>query len=64
MSLCGALGRLLEGAFIERFEQEDTSREKQAYRLTATGLKLLRWELERLKQLTRAGAARLRAREA
>jgi len=33
----GALRRLLEDRWIERFEQEDSSREKQAYRLTAAG---------------------------
>ncbi len=33
-TLYGAIRRLLEDGWIERFEQEDTSREKQAYRLT------------------------------
>jgi DNA-binding PadR family transcriptional regulator len=63
-TLYGALRRLLEEMWIERFEQEDTSREKQAYRLTATGRKQLQLELDRMRQLTRAGSARLRAREA
>jgi DNA-binding PadR family transcriptional regulator len=49
--------------WIERFEQEDTSREKQAYRLTAAGRRQLRFELDRMRHLTRAGTARLRARE-
>ena len=63
-TLYGALRRLLEDGWIERFEQEDTSRDKQAYRLTAAGRKQLELELDRMKQLTRAGMARLRASEA
>jgi DNA-binding PadR family transcriptional regulator len=62
-TLYGALRRLLEDDWIERFAQADTSRDKRAYRVTATGRRQLRTELDRLKQLTRAGA-RLRTREA
>jgi DNA-binding PadR family transcriptional regulator len=63
-TLYGALRRLVEDDWIRRFKQEDTSREKQAYSLTAAGQRQLELELERMKQLTRAAAARLRAREA
>ncbi len=63
-TLYGAIRRLLQGGWIERFDQPDTSREKQAYRLTAAGRRQLREELERMKQLTRAAASRLRIREA
>jgi DNA-binding PadR family transcriptional regulator len=63
-TLYGALHRLLQDAWIERFAQQDTSREKQAYRLTPAGRRRLQNELERMKQLTRAGMARLRMREA
>jgi DNA-binding PadR family transcriptional regulator len=63
-TLFGALRRLLEDGWIERFEQQDTSRQKQAYRLTAAGRKQLQLELDRMKQLTRAGMARLKAAEA
>jgi DNA-binding PadR family transcriptional regulator len=63
-TLYGAIRRLLQGGWIERFDQPDTSREKQAYRLTAAGRRQLREELERMKQLTRAAANRLRIREA
>ena len=63
-TLYGALRRLLVDAWIERFEQEDTSREKQAYRLTAVGRRQMQLELDRMKQLTRAAGARLRAKEA
>jgi len=63
-TLYGALRRLLEYAWIERFEQEDTAREKQAYRLTPAGRSYLQLELDRMKQLTRAAGARLRSKEA
>ena len=63
-TLYGALHRLLKDRSIERFEQEDTSREKQAYRLTVVGRRQLEMELDRLRQLTRAGMSRLRASEA
>ncbi|HUB79623.1 MAG TPA: PadR family transcriptional regulator [Bryobacteraceae bacterium] len=63
-TLYGALRRLLEKRCIERFQQEDTSREKQAYRLTPSGRAQLEGELERMKHLTRAAAARLKSREA
>jgi len=63
-TLYGALHRLLENRSIERFEQKDTSREKQAYRLTLAGRRQLEMELDRLRQLTRAGMSRLRASEA
>jgi DNA-binding PadR family transcriptional regulator len=59
-TLYGALRRLLEDGWIARFEQEDKSREKQAYEITAAGRQRLLTEVERLKQLTRAAAARLR----
>src|SRR5579884_582571 len=58
-TLYGAIARLLDDGAIERFEQEDTSRDKQAYRLTAAGQRQLRLELDRMKQLTRAANARL-----
>jgi DNA-binding PadR family transcriptional regulator len=63
-TLYGALRRLLEDLWIERFEQEDTSREKQAYKLTLAGRKQLHAELERMKQLTRVATTRLRTKEA
>jgi len=62
-TLYGALRRLLEDGSIERFEQEDTARDKQSYRLKAAGRKQLQEELSRMKQVTRIAAARLRAAE-
>lgn len=63
-TLYGALRRLLVDRWIERFQQEDTSREKQAYKLTPAGRDQLQLELDRMRQLTRAATARLRTREA
>lgn len=63
-TLYGALRRLLEDRWIERFAQEDTARDKQAYRLAPSGRAQLDAELDRMKQLTRAAAARLKTREA
>jgi len=63
-TLYGALRRLLEELWIERFEQEDTSREKQAYRLTDAGRGQLLAELARMRQLTHAAASRLKMKEA
>jgi DNA-binding PadR family transcriptional regulator len=63
-TLYGALRRLLEDGWIERFKQEDKSRDKQAYRLTLAGRTQLDQELDRMRQLTRAAAARLRMSEA
>ena len=62
-TLYGALRRLLEQGWIERFAQEDTSREKQAYRLTREGRRQLQAEVERMRQVTRLAAARLKGSE-
>src|SRR5215475_565061 len=61
-TLYGALRRLLKDRWIARFEQEDKSRDKQAYKLTPVGRKQLEMELDRMKQLTRTATARLRIR--
>ena len=63
-TLYGALRRLLEDRWIERFEQHDTSRDKQAYKLTSAGRRHLKTELERMRQVSRAAKTRLRTREA
>ena len=60
-TLYGALRRLLEDVWIERFDQEDTTREKQAYRLTTVGWSRLEDELARMRQLTRIADARMKA---
>jgi DNA-binding PadR family transcriptional regulator len=63
-TLYGVLHRLLESKWIDRFETDDTSREKQSYRLTSQGRKYLHAELARMKQLTRVATACLKSREA
>jgi len=60
----GALRRLLDDRWIEHFEQEDTSRDKQSYRLTREGRGQLQTELKRLEQLTYAAKSRIGARRA
>ena len=63
-TLYGALRRMLQDRWIERFEAEDTSRDKQSYRLTPAGRACLAADLARLRSLGRAAAARLRTGEA
>src|SRR5215469_4547071 len=62
-TLYGALRRLLDDDWIERFEDEDTSRGKQAYRLTSQGRRTLQMEVDRMKQLTRLATMRVAAEE-
>lgn len=63
-TLYGALRRLLDGDWIERLEQKDNSRGKQAYRLTPRGRKNLHAEVSRLKHLTRLAHLRVAVKEA
>lgn len=58
-TLYGALHRLLDVGWIERFEQDDTSRGRQSYRLTELGHRNLRKELDRMKHLTRVASTRV-----
>lgn len=62
-TLYGALRRLLEEKWIERFQEQDSSRGRQAYRLTAMGRRNLQMEVARLKQLTRVAALRVARKE-
>src|SRR5580704_10764877 len=52
-TLYGALRRLLDGDWIERYEEEENSRGRQAYRLTSQGRRNLQLEVSRMKHLTR-----------
>jgi DNA-binding PadR family transcriptional regulator len=63
-TLYGALRRLLDEEWIERIEEEDTSRGRQAYRLTSRGRKNLQLEVGRMKHLTRLASLRIAAKEA
>jgi DNA-binding PadR family transcriptional regulator len=60
-TLYGALQRLLVDGWIERFDQEDTARDKQSYRLTKVGLKHLHFDLDRMRQMTKIAGTRLRS---
>jgi DNA-binding PadR family transcriptional regulator len=62
-TLYGALRRLLDERWIERFKEQDHSRGKQAYRLTAAGRRNLQMEVSRLKNLTRVAALRVARKE-
>jgi len=63
-TLYGALHRLLGQGWIERFEEDEGSRDRQAYRLTVKGRRNLQAELERMRHLTRLAALRVARKEA
>jgi len=63
-TLYGALQRLLEKDWIEQFEEEESSRDRRAYRLTSRGRRILQGEVERMKHLTRLARIRTRTGEA
>jgi len=58
-TLYGALQRLLDRGWIERFEEEDSSRDRRAYRLTSLGRRNLQQEVERLRHLTKLASLRV-----
>ena len=58
-TLYGALRRLLEDRWIERFEEDKASRDRHAYRLTSKGKENLLVEVARVKQLSRLARLRL-----
>jgi DNA-binding PadR family transcriptional regulator len=62
-TLYGALRRLLEEKWIERYDEDETPRGRQAYRLTAHGRRSLQLEVERMKHLTRLATTRVAAGE-
>jgi DNA-binding PadR family transcriptional regulator len=63
-TLYGALRRLLDDRWIERFEEDETSRDRQAYRLTTKGRSSLQAEVSRIRQLTHLAGLRVAAKEA
>ena len=63
-TLYGALRRLLEDKWIERFQEQNSSRGRQAYRLTAAGRRNLQMEVTRMKHLTRVASLRVARKEA
>ena len=62
-TLYGAIRRLLDDDWIERFEEEDASRGRQAYRLTAQGRRNLQLEIDRMKHITRLASLRAALKE-
>lgn len=62
-TLYGALRRLLDDEWIERLEEEDTPRGRQAYRLTSRGRRNLQLEVSRIKHLTRLASLRVATKE-
>jgi len=63
-TLYGALRRLLDEEWIERFKEQESSRGRQAYRLTARGRRNLQLEIGRMKHLTRLASLRIAVKEA
>jgi len=63
-TLYGALLRLLDRGWIERFEEEDASRDRRAYRLTALGRRNLKQEFERMRHLTKLASLRISRKKA
>lgn len=64
-TLYGALRRLLEEGWIQRFEEnsDDISRGRQAYRLSPAGRRNLRVEIIRMKHLTHLASLRVAHKE-
>ena len=58
-TLYGALQRLLDSGWIDHFEEEQQSRDRRAYCLTARGRRSLQLEVERLKHLTKLASLRI-----
>jgi DNA-binding PadR family transcriptional regulator len=63
-TLYGALRRLLDDEWIQRCADENTSRGRQSYRLTARGRKYLQQEVARMRELTRLASLRFARKEA
>jgi len=62
-TLYGALARLLNQGWIERFEENESSRDRRAYRLTARGRRNLQAEVERMRHLTKLASLRIARKE-
>lgn len=63
-TLYGALQRLLRQGWIERFEEDESSRDRRAYRLTTRGRRNLQLEVDRMRHLSRLAAMRIGRNEA
>jgi DNA-binding PadR family transcriptional regulator len=58
-TLYGALQRLLRQGWIDRFEEDEASRDRRAYRLTPRGRKNLQLEINRMRHLSKLASLRL-----
>jgi len=63
-TLYGALQRLLRQGWIERFEEDESSRDRRAYRLTSKGRRNLQLEIDRMRHLTKLASLRAARKEA
>lgn len=63
-TLYGALRRLLDQGWIERFEEDESLRDRRAYRLTSLGRRHLQLEVERMRHLTELASLRIARKEA
>jgi len=63
-TLYGALQRLLSQDWIERYEEDEISRDRRAYRLTSKGRRNLQAEIERMRHLTKLAGLRVARKEA
>lgn len=63
-TLYGALCRLLEDGWIERYKEDEVSRGRQAYCLSRTGRRNLQFEVSRLEHLARLASLRVARKEA
>jgi len=63
-TLYGALQRLLSQDWIERFEEDEASRDRRAYRLTPKGRRNLQLEIDRMRHLTKLAGLRVARKEA
>ena len=63
-TLYGALRRLLDDAWIERVEEDESPRDRRPYRLTPRGRRNLQLEVERMRHLTKLAALRVACKEA
>ena len=62
-TLYGALRRLLDDGWIERYEERERPRGRQAYRLSARGRSNLQTEINRMKHLTQLASPRVARKE-
>jgi len=63
-TLYGALQRLLRQGWIERFEEDESSRDRRAYRLTSRGRRNLQLEVDRMRHLSKLASLRVARKEA